>query len=598
MIDAGTAEHKFTGVRHRFVDLQEPDEDADGTKPFKEFPISRNRAMRPAAAAEPQPQRPPLTERALAQRATAVPAPRATTATNPVSTPAVEPGSTGEESSESSAGSTTSEMSAQLVDNPDQWRKEYKASVIAEIREDMPKSVDRLKLKTLLITHPDKDHMNRIHEIFSEDQSFEIDNVVLSGVMGDYLKKQDGRTLLGWLADAVGKKAINPKRIVFTGTNHTYEKLSGFYQNTNPARQDAEARARSTNYKKYCETLYGAEPHYSQVTEELTELETYYARPYYSDKRGEKTRTEEFVEKALQFSKTGTMRILCMNPTHAQMASGRIGRLNDDENTTSTVLRFEVGEKSLLLAADATGVTWRGIQDNYRDQPGVLSFTHTLMSHHGSLKDGCVSANLPKILPTKTLLISAGRQKGHGHQRKEAVDFFRASETLLYTQQHYLSTFEGDAKAHKMRRLERAIFSTGSSGTIHLRLHEREVIVYVSHNLSKAYRIDTRDRPAAEILPASVRHFVKQPCRNAVTGSLEDPENLPTVAAHIAELLTPETAAISPSVCLWIKTPDKRLRCACPPRSDEAEGDIHHVLWRPEDENTFSILLPLNSADG
>ncbi len=378
-----------------------------------------------------------------------------------------------EDSKETSSGGASSEedMGAQQGGSKKKSarsRKQvatYKVDLIEKIRSRLRKEDDGiLHLKTLVVTHPDKDHYNLIPDIFSEED-FHIENLVLGGLYREY-----NPAFRAWL-NTSEKHFTNPP--IFTG------------------RADGGTGDGSTLLNE---------------AERMSESPRGYARPYYSAMEG-KTPTELRIEKALEWTAEGggetppMFEILSMNAGHAlEQNAARdlsiVRRANNDKNVNSIVLRLSKLKHSVLLTGDAEQPTWDHISSIQQLLPAgarPLETDYVILSHHGSKEGGATPIDLLRdLFKPKACFISVGRNTGYGHPSLSTISGVLSLSSLLEEQTvHPISYFSSNKdkkrnsksdnkhskRTHRRKHISKALFSTLNNGDLLLDLNEDAFIV-------------------------------------------------------------------------------------------------------------------------
>lgn len=347
-------------------------------------------------------------------------------------------GSFPDDSSQSGASTEHDPESGNKKTQQTKLTQQYIDDVIEDIRSKLPQNAGKYVLKTLVITHADKDHYNLIAKIFTDPKKTEIGTLILSGFKDDYTNNfQD------WLQKfpTSSHRTSAIKRVIFTGMYNGGE------------------------------------------NKQMGEGELGYARAYYSG-MSDQTEIEKKIEEALNFSsgKSNTeapqLKVLSMNAGHTTEKSGLIRISNDDKNSNSLVLRLEAEGQSFLFAADATNATWEHIRANFWKKEEELQTDYILLSHHGSADEGATREDMLKLFNPKACFLSVGRHLAYHHPREDVLDILMSLSSILTTKNHVVSYFgrQGDKDnfSYKRRRLTQAIFSTLNHGTLSLILQKRE----------------------------------------------------------------------------------------------------------------------------
>lgn len=290
-----------------------------------------------------------------------------------------------------------------------------------------------IKVKTIVITHPDKDHYIWLKELFTDNDR--VENIVLAGLPEDYNK-----STLDWLKANIG--AVN---IFFPALSYLPMKESTFEE---IIRGDNKAR-------DYAE-------HACSDEDGIIKMDT-----------GEPV-SKEF-QNAFYFGENIKVFMLSINPLHVKGRTGRIIRLCDedpeDKNKESLVMKIQNGSSSMILTGDATQATTNKIFGNYHQS--FLKSEILLASHHGSSTHGSNSQEWLDLINPRYVLISNGLS--YGHPSEEAYERFHMDiNPLKNVTRHSVIVGKASKEAKEgtpckeanLHETNAPIFSTLSSGTI------------------------------------------------------------------------------------------------------------------------------------
>jgi beta-lactamase superfamily II metal-dependent hydrolase len=278
-------------------------------------------------------------------------------------------------------------------------------------------SIQSIYVKTVVITHPDKDHYGWITRLFSEKEDH-IDYIIFGGLPEHYDMSGDLK-LKDWIKARLKEKS----KIYF------------------PAIQYQEIKS-------------------------LEEVMPHKKRSWAPQKISSAT-----FHKALDFGTNVKASFLSINPTHFMGEGNEILRMStpEDDNADSLVLKIENGKSSAILTGDATGLTTTRIINNFHDKKEHLNTNVLLASHHGSSTHG--SNNEEWITATQPEFIIISNGLLHGHPHEEAYDIFKKSPRLKRVTEHNILIAQSSAQG-MMHKTQNPIFSTLTSGTILLDLLE------------------------------------------------------------------------------------------------------------------------------
>ena len=320
-------------------------------------------------------------------------------------------------------------------------REGYEEDTLNTSRDLFSKNTDGVILiKTIIVSHADKDHYNLLPKLFDEDNPAIIGTLILGGFAIDY---ETG--FIEWV------KQQRISKIIYTGT------LTG-----GEAYPDMGIWPDSGYARAYCSNVH-------PVTE-----------------------AENHIISALQFdpedsSAPPVIEILSMNAGHAMEeiihdASTHkiVRRSNYDKNANSIVLRIKANNKSMIFSGDADNATWDHILNNYFFEREGIRADYLLISHHGSKEDGATRRDVLNIIQPKACILSVGRHLGYHHPHQESLDLLLSPDSSLYTipAYHAVSYFGHDLAdpkkfIHKSKKTKKAIFSTLNSGILSIPLGER-----------------------------------------------------------------------------------------------------------------------------
>ena len=289
---------------------------------------------------------------------------------------------------------------------------------------DQEAAENPIHIKTVVITHPDRDHYNWIHCIFSNEAD-RVDHIILGGLPQHYHLEENNHYFTTW----VSSRLKNQSLIYFPAINHDpVNSLQGL----------AEI------------------------------LECSKERKYAEDQHSEGNSLKVF-DKAFHFGKNVVIDLLSTCPTH-ESQEGKIIRPSvdpKDDNDDSLVLKItNNNNSSALLTGDATGKTIERIRKNYAHNPAFLKVDVFLACHHGSITH---SSHQFEGAEFKYAFISAGHSEQYKHPREEAVQTLKESKSLETTQPHELLTFKSSEKgkdAESIQIIEEGCYSTLSHGNL------------------------------------------------------------------------------------------------------------------------------------
>lgn len=274
---------------------------------------------------------------------------------------------------------------------------------IENFRRELPKNGKGIRVKTVVISHPDVDHYNWLRHIFSHEED-KLEYLILGGLPNHYINKE----FILWLRKLpkFGTKVICPA--VEHGNLNAGKEIDELF---------------SKDKKDYI-----FKPFYS------TPLEDSYEN------------NKKLFQDAFDFGEDIYIRLLSVNPLHVeQMAingdkSKQIARLNDpsDDNPDSIVLRISCVDKpslkdiyALTILGDATEQTYQRILSVYHGNYEALKSRAVVASHHGASSHGAANTTFIKALSSEIVLISCGHHRKFTHPKLEAYIAFKDAENLV-----------------------------------------------------------------------------------------------------------------------------------------------------------------------
>lgn len=302
------------------------------------------------------------------------------------------------------------------------------------MRQLFKKTKETISIKTVVITHPDKDHYNWLTKLFSHKND-KIGFLIFGGLPSHYYQSNQ-EEFKDWLK----LRLKNKTQIFFPAIQ--YEALAP-KDLSNPLQEILELEKND----EFAPHIFSGTTSFAQLA----------------------------LAEAFCFHKKVIISLLAINPLHSGEL-GNIMRLADDDvddNKDSLVLRVQHGQSSVLLTGDATQATTRCIRQNYKNNLDSLKSTALLASHHGSAEHGCNSEEWIKMVDPEYVLISHGHQ--HGHPQTRAYNNFKLSSRLRQVPGHHVLVGKGTNETEvyhegSLHTTSRAIYSTLNSGTLTLEL--------------------------------------------------------------------------------------------------------------------------------
>ncbi len=296
---------------------------------------------------------------------------------------------------------------------------------IKEMRDKFKDGKNKIKVKTVVITHPDTDHYKWLVGLFSKNEDH-IENLILGGVPEHY-DQSDTLKFKKWIQTRLKK-----------GTKFYFPAIQK--QPISKSLKDSE----------------------QQLTHMLMTPHTIFAEHSFSG-LGISTDFEE----AFNFGEPFKVILLSVNPTHFKGINDTILRMSfpEDDNSDSLVIKISNGKSSAILTGDATYLTTTRILDDYGKNLQSLQTNILLASHHGSATHGSNNEEWIQATQPEYVLISNGHFQGH--PQSDAYEMFKKSDRLKFVSEHQVLVGKtDDFKEGSLHTTKRAVFSTLNSGTL------------------------------------------------------------------------------------------------------------------------------------
>ncbi len=280
------------------------------------------------------------------------------------------------------------------------------------------KEEDKIKIKTIVISHSDADHYNLIMYLIQSGD--EVDYIFFGGLPSQYFKEDKKRKEFSkWIKNRISKNT----KIYFTAID------------TSPIK-DFEQILKMEDNKNFA-------PYLDSTSDKWKE--------YYSE--------------AFDFGEQFVLTPLCFNVPHIEK-DNRIVKQKGiaGNNNYSIVLKITCGLKgaSVLLPGDATGIIWDKLLSNKVD----LQSTCYIASHHGTDKLGCNSEKIVQAISAKIICVSVGAAHQSKLPTKIAVDNFWVPDSLDTTEPHPIRYYPTEKGSPLDRLTKKRIYETVMWGNI------------------------------------------------------------------------------------------------------------------------------------
>jgi len=343
--------------------------------------------------------------------------------------------------------------------------KGLKEGVQEEIRQALGQRKSAINIKTIIITHPDKDHYGWLSELLKKDDM--VENIILGGLPENYNLKT-----LELLRDRIeGTNIFFP--VMGYSPIQVGEDQAKLHNEIgeliNQRDRERKLEKKETNKKikeKIIELIKGdrftlAVQACSNEDDGIIVTDT-------------KESVSKKFQKAFAFKKSPVkIYMLSINPLHFQGKRGivRCYDGDEDDNKESLVMKIVVEDSSVILTGDATQATINRIIDNYGRDSGFFKTDVLLASHHGASTHGSNSQEWLNLTHPKYVLISNGLS--YGHPSEEAYKRFHEPVKDNLVKRHNVLVGKaverekgGSYKEGTLHKTKASIFSTLTSGTI------------------------------------------------------------------------------------------------------------------------------------
>jgi beta-lactamase superfamily II metal-dependent hydrolase len=309
-------------------------------------------------------------------------------------------------------------------------------SLIPIFLAHVPQKINLAQI-TIVVSHPDKDHLNWLKHILVHDAIKQNKNITvyLGGNFEKYLtptktKIHDARALLNELVSSSSIKIHSLSHVLTIDDMRALAK---------------KADECSEQYKK------DHAPGYEDLDSAVIQTLRIRSSPLH--------RVRPFIVRSnidgLDDCNRVRVEILGANAGHAPTriypieGSGVQSFINDtrcpegevvnpDENTNSIVLRVTFYSKgSIIITGDATGITTNRLVRHYLgSQDGTFNCNLLKACHHGSITEESNNPSWVKATQPKWIIFSAGMFDSYHHPQFDAVWNYAGSERLEIAQEH------------------------------------------------------------------------------------------------------------------------------------------------------------------
>ena len=297
----------------------------------------------------------------------------------------------------------------------------------------------------ILITHPDKDHLNLLSGIFEDNSSFGQIPLILGGPLEDYFKTGTNWKLIQHFS-GIGSPIVS---LSHTLSDYDMRELIGIMHSTiTPIHSDLK------KYKDETERLV-AESHAASAAIRVSRKQGLNS----IKKRWENAVDDEFkkfrrnLQGHILGSKLGVAVPLLggfCNKFDIEILSANAGQgsfltkqrsqahavINKDDNTNSVVLKVthKKGRQSAILTGDARGVTTDQII-LYNDGPGVPLRTDVMLAcHHGADSHESNNKEWIEVTNPKSTILSCGHRADYLHPMCNVVEAYVSKAAIHGTE--------------------------------------------------------------------------------------------------------------------------------------------------------------------
>lgn len=254
------------------------------------------------------------------------------------------------------------------------------------------------KLEAVFVSHPDKDHMNGILELFelAEDNHIEVKQVVLPAMETGERLEQFGDLIA--IAGESGEESADGRGD---------ERAGGRVNESANVMGDEPINVRGDDI------AYGDR----KMTANRAASDTVMGK--YEKIRVSYLATGESWE-------SGNTRFLCLHPEKGYPAN--------DSNAYSLCIYANFGSFSLLLTGDVEGKGEKALSHELKERD-ISDVTILKVSHHGSRNSS--SRELLEQIQPRLAVISCGKDNRYGHPHEETLERLEAVGTSVYRTDRY-----------------------------------------------------------------------------------------------------------------------------------------------------------------
>ena len=389
--------------------------------------------------------------------------------------------------------------------------EEYERAVMAQMKEDLLQ-VDEL---VVFVSHPDKDHYNKIPKIFDEEfmgrSTHDHITFVMSGFPSQYTESDAER----WIRNMETKRGV---RFLFTGTQdgtgaETAGNIQRAYRSSDEAHSPLEQSLVALT--THIESTYGLKTDILSMNANIDEETRTIAAAKTKKNTNSMILRFALMDEGVEVKDTsilipgdaeGPTWAHAMQPYMVEIPSGvDVSDISADATAAAAAPPLAIAPDVLDTPPDvtaATGASLIGPDDDDLDAPSGataaiaaplaigpdnVKVTHMILSHHGSSTNDSLTGAVLDFFQPQTLFMSNGRNTSFKHPSIIGVntisDYLKRHPSLV-TEGHYLSYHKiTGPKGLPYRTWTTApVFATLNSGTITIRLHEKPSTIQVSRN--------------------------------------------------------------------------------------------------------------------
>lgn len=296
-----------------------------------------------------------------------------------------------------------------------------KKQIIPSFTTHIPQTSGFLPI-TIVVSHPDKDHLNFIADVIDYANGNKGITVYLGGNFEKYLTSDDAGALL--------KTLLKQQIIIHTLSHHlTVDEIKKLNQEFSSLSLD------DVGYENKSSALI-------QMIRDENKLDKK-VRPFIVKSLIDGFSDKSRVNVEILGANAGHTREIVYTLANSDQSfindtsccGGEV--LNRDDNTNSIVLRVTFYNKcSMIITGDATGITTDRLIEHYPEKEEGLKCDLLIACHHGSITEESNNPRWVQITKPQWVVFSAGKHNGYHHPQFDAIWNYTYSERLKDEKYH------------------------------------------------------------------------------------------------------------------------------------------------------------------